>query len=151
MPPTLPRATRACMKPAFELFDHTADIGIRARAASLPDLLLAAKDGLYAVIGDLASAGPAEPVAFDLTGDDAAGLLRDFLHELLILFERDGRVVTSLDVEAFDESHLRATGQADQVDPERSQFAREVKAITYHELDVRRIHAGFEATVIVDI
>jgi SHS2 domain-containing protein len=114
------------MKPAFELFDHTADIGIRARAASLPDLLLAAKDGLY-------------------------GLLRDFLHELLILFERDGRVVTSLDVEAFDESHLRATGQADQVDPERSQFAREVKAITYHELDVRRIHAGFEATVIVDI
>ena len=41
------------MEPSFELFDHTADIGIRARAATLPELATVAGQGLYAVIGDL--------------------------------------------------------------------------------------------------
>lgn len=139
------------MQPTFELFDHTADIGIRARAASLPELLNVAKDGLYAVIGDLATAGADETVTFNLTGDDAAAVLRDFLQELLLTFERDARVVTSLDVEAFDDTRVRAIGRTAKVDPHRSDFAREVKAVTYHELDVHPIPGGFEATVIVDI
>ena len=139
------------MKPFFELFDHTADMGIRVRAASLPELLAPAGEGLYAVIGDLEPGQTAEPLTVDLTGDDAPVLLRDYLAEILTLFDRDARIVTSIDDAVFTEHRLTATIQTATLDAERSDLHREVKAVTYHGLDVRSIPGGFEATLIVDI
>ena len=139
------------MQRGYELFDHTADMGIRVRAKTMPELLEPAARGLYAVIGGLVAGADSEPVTFDLCGDDSAYLLRDYLGELLVLFEREARFVTSLDVPVFDENRLNATAQVSLVDPQRSNYLREVKAITYHELGIRTIPGGYEATVIVDI
>jgi len=139
------------MEPAFELFDHTADIGIRVRAATLPELLAPATEGLYAVIGEVMAAQEAEPVSFDLTDSDPSLLLRDYLGELLVLFDRDARRVILLDDPTFNEQRLKVTVRTANVDQERSDLLREVKAVTYHELDIRPIPGGYEATIIVDI
>ncbi len=139
------------MEPTYEFFDHTADIGFRLRGATLPELLKPARDALYAVIGELVSTNETRTVTFNLAGAEPAMLLRDYLAELLLLFERDARVVTSLEVSVFDEDRLAATAQAALVDRDRSVYHHEVKAITYHELAVRTIPGGYEATVIVDI
>ncbi|UCC29695.1 MAG: archease, partial [Phycisphaerales bacterium] len=85
------------------------------------------------------------------TGKESAELLRDYLAELLTLFDRDARIVTTADVAAFTESQLAVTLQTAILDKRRSALHREVKAITYHKLDVRVIPGGFEATLIVDI
>jgi len=135
----------------YELFDHTADMGIRVRAATPVELLQPAADGLYAVIGELVSADDSEGVRFDLKANDRAALLRDFLNELLILFERDRRMLVAIDSVDFSDSYLKATVRISRVDVERSVYLREVKAITYHELSIRPIDNGFEATLIVDI
>ena len=88
---------------------------------------------------------------FDLEGLEASVLLRDYLNELLILFERDLLRVDDLNVETFNNRRLVASAQALPIDRHRSHFHREVKAITYHELDIRTIAGGYQATVIVDI
>jgi len=139
------------MEPAFELFDHTADIGIRVRAATFAGLLAPATEGLYAVIGEVMAAEETEPVSFDLTDADPPSLLRDYLGEILVLFERDARRVILLDVPTFNEQRLKVTARTANVDQERSDLLREVKAVTYHELDIRPIPGGYEATIIVDI
>lgn len=139
------------MKASFEHFDHTADMGIRAKAASLPELLEAAAQGLYAAIGDLQVAGESTTITLDLSGSDRANLLRDFLTELLIIFERDHRRLTALEVIKFDARQLQASVQTKPIDREHSIYHHEVKAITYHELALRTIPGGFEASVIVDI
>lgn len=139
------------MEPSFELFDHTADIGIRVWAATLPDLLAPAAEGLYAVIGEVMASAEADPVSFDLTGAEPPLLLRDYLGELLLLFERDGRRIILLDEPVFDEQHLKVTARTANVDQHRSTLIREVKAVTYHELDIRSIPGGYEAAIIVDI
>jgi SHS2 domain-containing protein len=139
------------LEQSYEIFDHTADAGIRARAATLAELLAPAGDGLYEVIGKLVTGGEPTRINFDFTGTSAAILLRDYLNELLILFERDRLCVRSLDVATFDDQRLAVTVEASPVDVDRSEVHREVKAITYHELDIRTIPGGYEATVIVDI
>ena len=139
------------VEPSYEFFDHTADIGIRVRGATLPELIVPAGEGLYAVIGQVVAHGDAEPVPFDLTGDEPAVLLRDYMGELLILFERDARVVTAADVSAFSDARLAVVAHVQSVDDQRSVFHREVKAITYHELNIKAIPGGYEATIIVDI
>jgi SHS2 domain-containing protein len=140
------------VKPAFELFDHTADMGIRVRAATRDKLLWPAAAGLYAAIGELKPAGsPPAPFNFDQRGQDDAVLLRDFLTELLILVEREHKMLVSMTSVSFDEGRLAVTGQAANVDMGRTEYCREVKAITYHNLSIREVEGGFEANLIVDI
>ncbi len=139
------------MIPRYELFDHTADIGIRAVAPSLPDLIEPCTAGLYAVIGTVAAAGDARPWRFEAAGDDEALLLRDYLAEVLLLFDTEHRRLTALNVAEFTPQHLCVTAGAQPVDARRSVLQREVKAVTYHALAIRPVEGGFEATLIVDI
>lgn len=139
------------VQPAFELFDHTADMGIRVRAGRLAELIHPAVDGLYAAIGELVPATQSALIWISLDGADRAVLFRDFLNEVLMLFEREKRMLTGMESVEFEESYLKVAAFASPVDVDRSVFHREVKAITYHELKIRAIDGGFEATLIVDI
>ncbi len=139
------------MDPSYELFDHTADMGIRVRAATLPEMIQPATAGLYAVVGDLVGRGEPRPVRLDLVADDPAVLLRDFLAELLVLFDRDHRFAVEVDVTTFTHDHLTVTVSADALDNERSVLHHEVKAVTYHDLELRKIPGGYEVALIVDI
>ncbi len=137
---------------SFELFDHTADMGIRVRAATREGLLWPAATGLYAAFGELVAATTnPTPFTFHEQGDDAAVSLRDFLTELLILFEREHKILTSIESASFGDGGLVVSGQSADVDLKRSVYCREVKAITYHDLSIREVDGGFEATLIVDI
>jgi SHS2 domain-containing protein len=141
------------MQARYELFDHTADIGVRAYAPTLSGLIEPATRGLYEVIGELvADAGAAaEQVRFELSRDEPAVMLRDYLAEILRLFETHKQIVTDLDVEEFSERRLDVLVRIRPVDPGRSEYAREIKAVTYHELRIRPLVEEFEATYIVDI
>ncbi len=149
--PAARRGMIAFVQSGYELFDHTADMGIRVRATTPVELLLPAAEGLYAAIGELVPMADASAHQFDLKADDWATLLRDFLNELLILFERDRRMLVGIDSAEFSESCLTVAARLSPVDGERSVYLREVKAITYHELSIRPIDGGYEATLIVDI
>ncbi len=141
----------------FELFDHTADLGVRVRAASLHDLIRLAGDALYAAIGELATEGPETLHVFDLRAADPAVVLRDYLAELLYAFEARSLKATRigpselhhaappLDVRLLVEVWFAA------VDRGHSSMAREVKAVTYHDLDLNHSPEGYEARFIVDI
>ena len=126
-------------------------MGIRVRAGSLPELVDPATRALYAAIGDLVPVVGESSESFRIDGEDAATILRDYLGELLVRFERDGRMVTRVDVPRFDDRQLRVVATLSSVDAEGSEYLREVKAITYHELAIRPIDGGYEATFIVDI
>ncbi len=139
------------MEPSYELFDHTADIGLRIRAATMEALIEPAGEAMYAVIGTVVPGADAEPITLELTSAEPAVLLRDYLAELLVLLERDHRRAVAVDVAEFRDGCLSATVETALVDAERSLIDREVKAVTYHQLDICEINGGCEATVIVDI
>ena len=144
-------AQSPAVKAEFEFFDHTADMGLRIRAANLLELVPIADKALYAAIGQLHSGPNCIPFQFDRSGDDSAILLRDFLTELLMIFERDGRILVECEVQTFTPSHLQIVGQYASIDSHRTLYDREVKAITYHDLAIRPVPGGVEATIIVDI
>ena len=139
------------MEASFELFDHTADMGVRVHAETREDLVVAAVDGLYATIGELVAGSEESSFGFHRRGEDDATLLRDFLNELLILFERRKKRVVRLDGVRFSHRELLVAATVAPIDPDRSDYLREVKAITYHELAIRNVEGGYEATFIVDI
>ncbi len=134
-----------------ELFEHTADLGLRATAPDLNALFAEMAACLVvAMIEDPASVRPAQDVRIELAGDDREFLLFDWLKELLLRFDTDRVLFAAFDVSVSD-SGLTATAKGEEYDPSRHVFAHEVKAITYHELKVEKTADGWLAEVIVDI
>jgi len=135
----------------YELFDHTADLGLRVTAPTLDELFVDAGRGLFAMIVDRPDAiEPRVEEKFEIPGEDKAFLLFDWLRALLTKSETDGVVFGQFAV-TLHEGGLTATAKGEPLDAVKHGLGREVKAITYHELKVEQRGDGWFAEVIVDI
>jgi SHS2 domain-containing protein len=135
----------------YELFEHTADLGLRATAPDLDTLFADAAACLFsAIVEDLASVRPVQEVRVELTGDDREYLLFDWLKELLYRFDADHLVFGRFAVSVRSDG-LTGTAWGELFDATRHVLDHEVKAITYHELKVEQVEDGWLAEVVVDI
>ena len=65
----------------YEVFEHTADVGLRVRAADLGELFAEAARGLFSlIVPDLASVRPKQELPFRLAGSEREYLLFDWLN-----------------------------------------------------------------------
>ena len=134
-----------------ELFEHTADLGIRAAAPDLPGLFAQVSRGLtMATVEDESAVEPRDASPFTIAGADRDYLLFDLLREQLRRYEMEG-VLTARTEVTFTASGLEVVYRGELVDASRHVLSHEVKAITYHGLRVVETPGGFEAEVIVDI
>ena len=135
----------------YEYFEHTADLGIRARAADLNALFTEAATAVFgAIVDDLGTVRPDRQVEFDIVGAEKDYLLFDWLRELLYRFDAEHLLFSKFDVQVSDDG-LKAKAWGEPIDPARHVLSHEVKAITYHELRVEREGNEWVAEVIVDI
>lgn len=137
--------------PMFETFEHTADLGLRVRAADLESLFAEAGQALFAAILDNPShVRPVRRVSIHVGGGDREYLLFDWLNELLYRFEVGRLVFARFEVRLSAEG-LEAEAWGEPLDPSRHRLAREVKAVTYHGLKLAAVPDGWLAEVVVDI
>ncbi|HEY3246691.1 MAG TPA: archease [bacterium] len=134
----------------FEIFEHTADVGIEARGASLRELFASAAEGMLSLLISPAAVQVRERRRVVVDADDLEGLLVDWLNELLVLLNADGFLPARFDVQDITERSLRAEIGGEPVDPSRHHFRLDVKAATYHQLHVGR-NSEWRARVILDV
>lgn len=135
----------------FELFEHTADLGLRVTATDLDGLFRDAAIGLFAMIAEPAPHGrSAKRLSFEIAGERRDFMLVDWLSELLYVFETEQSLLGEFDVSVADRG-LRASAACFALDSGEYRLLHEVKAITYHGLKVERTDRGWLAEVIVDI
>ena len=138
------------------MLPHTADAGFEVWGPRIEDVYEQAVLALFALMGPRPSLSPAESFEIDAAGVDREDLLVRVLTECVGRFELDGLFVT-----AATSDGLRRDGDGDVVttlrceggtlvDRERCGL-EEVKAVTYHGLEVREDAAGFRGRVYVDL
>jgi SHS2 domain-containing protein len=134
-----------------ETFEHTADIGLRVRAASIEQLMAEAAEALMAVIVfNPAEIRPRESQRFTIPGDRDDDLLHDWLAQLVFTFDTRHLVFSRFEVQRQPDG-LAAQAWGERLDPERHELGMEVKAVTYHELKVEPTADGWLAEVILDL
>lgn len=134
-----------------EVFEHTADLGLRIRAADLNSLFQEAALALFeAVAPDLSSVKPLRKVDIQIAGDDREFLLFDWLKQLLYHFDAEHLLFSRFEVQVRDDG-LSASAWGEPLDQDRHVLEHEVKAITYHGLRLEKAGAEWLAEVIVDI
>ena len=135
----------------YETFEHTADIGIRVRAADLNGLFEDAARGLFAVlVANPEAVRPVQELSFRIEGQRLDDLLHDWLAELLFAFDTRRVLLGEFRAEVNGD-RVEALARGEPIDPQRHQLDMEVKAITYHGFKVECDGDGWLAEVIVDL
>jgi SHS2 domain-containing protein len=135
----------------YQLLDHTADLRIRVVAKHRADLYQHAGLALADLIAGAVTPQDRTMTSIQLTGTDAADLMVNFLRELLFLWTGDGQLVTAITIQKIEDTAVEAQVVTQPFDPDRHRIRHEIKAVTYHQIDVSRTADGWQATVIFDI
>ena len=117
-------------------FEHTADIGLAIRAESLEAAFGEAALALVEVVTGGALPPAREERTFAVEAGTREQLLVRFLSRLLVEFDGDGFLPGTVEVTLAADGRLAATLRGAAWDAERDGYGVEVKAISYHELQV---------------
>ncbi len=112
-----------------ERIEHTADLAIAVRGKTVADVFSAAAAEMF----NLMTVSPEKITIrrrIDVDSTDSAGLLVDWLNELIYLHETAGETYTEFVIEEISEDSMIATvGGGKTVQKKRT-----IKAATYHQL-----------------
>jgi SHS2 domain-containing protein len=139
------------MKGAFEILDHTADVGIIAYGKDVEELFCNAALGLFSLITEPESVN--EKLHFDLevSSEDRDSLLVEWLNELIYLFDVRNILFNRFDIRSLTRNQLKATCYGEGFDPMKHIIKTGVKAATYHMLKLDNDGDEYKAQIIFDI
>jgi SHS2 domain-containing protein len=135
----------------LSFLDHTGDIGFEIRAGTIEELFRRAARGLYEILVERVPPADGHEESVDLEEDAPDLILRSFLSELLYRFLANRTILVDWKEFRIDGNRLTARGVAVPFDPVRDGLKTELKAVTYHQLDVSRDGSGWKARIIFDV
>jgi len=145
---------------AYNLIDHTADVGLKAYGKSLSEAFQNAAKGMFDIITDKSEIENIGQYNIKLEADDLEQLLVDWLSELLyihstknIVFIHSTKNIVfgffKVDLDEKKKS-LSATVFGEKLDMSKHKIGSEIKAVTYHLLEVKK-SKPFYVQVLFDI
>ena len=137
------------MQPRFGFREnaHTADWELEVWAPDLACLLEQAARGMYALSGMQFKPGEAQNRIVRLHAADAEGLLVRFLTELLWLVEQQGLGFEAFSIQLDDRYNLQAELRGYAI----ASVDKEIKAVTYHNLQVQDTAQGLRVKIVFDV
>jgi len=135
----------------YRVIDHTADSGIHVLGADYRELFAEAAHAMLDQIVDRRTLRASARQTLRVDGDNPADLMINWLREVLFLW--DGRQVLVKRVRILSASRVALTAEltGDPYDPARHKIRDEIKAVTYHQLEVNSTPHGWEARIIFDV
>ena len=135
--------------------DHTGDVGLRITAGSLPQLFERAAGGMFSVLTDPDAVRPAETTDVSVEGPDREALMVRWLSELNYHHTVHDWLFCAFSVDAIEATadglRLSATATGERLDPARHVVHTEIKAVTFHGLEIRETTDGWTVQVIFDM
>ena len=133
----------------YEILEHKADLKIRAFGKTKEELFLNMLLGMSENIKpELQKPGEKTKRKIKLSSFDFQALLVDFLSEILYLSQINKEIYNDVKFIKFTNTEL----EAELIGQKTVRFGEDIKAVTYHNLDVhRKQDKTWEAIVLFDI
>ncbi len=139
--------------PEYEFLDHTADLAVKVKGKDLPSLFINATRAMTEYLGmDLPSPGAGEgeergQEIITLSAPDQNSLLVSWLSEILYHTLTKRKIYTDYKINELTAQSLKA----EIIGEPQKKFAHDIKAVTYHSLDIKKVAAGYEVVITFDI
>ena len=121
----------------YVLVDHTADMMVRAFGETLEECFANAGYALFDQTVDLSGIGTSEETDIRVSGIDDENRLYSFLSELLFIEDCDNLILKEFDVR-FEGDDVVCHARGETLDRTRHRVRSEVKAVTYHMMEIDR-------------
>ena len=131
----------------YEILEHTTDLRIRAFGKTKAELFLNMMWGMFSGAGAKIKSQRTTSRKIKIKSADEQSLLVDFLSEVLALSDINNEVYFEVRFKKLAETELEAEifGQPVQ------KVDLEIKAVTYHGVESKKVGDHWEATVLFDI
>ena len=135
----------------YRLIDHTADFGIHVFGSDLKDLFSNAAFAMFDQITIVKDLQPEEELKIHVVGSDWPDLMINWLRELLYLWTGKERLVGKVNIFSISEYELSATVYFDPYNSDCHVITTDIKAVTYHQIQVNHVANGWESRIIFDV
>ncbi len=139
------------MNKGYRLLEHTADMGIEARAESCPKVLEEMASGLMMILFGDSPVSASIVTKIHLREENSVELMVSWLNEILYWCEQNNLVSAASRIDALEEGELWATLSGEPFDQKRHHVERQVKAITYYQACLEETSGAWHAKVYVDL
>jgi len=138
----------------FEFFEVTADVGYRAYGKTLDEAFENAALAMFEVITDTSKIEAKIEKKIEIESEDLVALLYDWLTELLFLHDSEYMVFSKFKVIINEKNslyNLKGVLWGEEFDLEIHEIREDVKAVTYHMMEVMQQDDGYIVQIILDI
>ena len=135
----------------YELIDHTADFGIHVFGADEKELFHNAAMAMFDLIAESEGLQGLKAIPIQISGLDWPDLMVNWLRELLYLWNGQARLIQSVEIDSIFELGIVAVAKCDTYSPEIHLLKNEIKAVTYHQIQVEKKDHAWEAKIIFDV
>jgi SHS2 domain-containing protein len=135
----------------FEILEHTADIGFRARGRTAAELFETAAEAMASIALELEDVSPRFQYPLRAEASDYEALLVNWLSEVLYWIDGERICFRRFQVNEIGPERVSGIGMGEPRDPARHRGRIIVKAVTYHQLKVVETAEGWCAEVYLDI
>jgi len=134
----------------FEPFNTTADVGLRVYGKDIIELFENAAIGMFSLVVEPFTPEEIIRKIIELDGDSEEDILFSLLNELVFLFETDGFLLVDIKGERVCKSGFRFEIKGEKYSEDKHELSMHVKAVTYHNLQVKRGETLF-ADIVFDV
>ena len=138
------------MKPYHQI-EHTGDIGIKIFGADLRQLFENAGFALFDLMTKISKVQPTQTRKIEIRAGDREELLVNWLSELNYIFQTEYWMACRFEITHLTGNSLTAIVTGEPLDPQRHPIKLEIKAVTFHHLQIEQNPVGFTGQVIFDI
>jgi SHS2 domain-containing protein len=135
----------------YQTFNHTADLGLVIRGKTEEDLFANAALSVFEIITDLHKVEPLQTRLIAVDGNSREDILINFLREMLYLYNGERWLLKEIKIRELTEEVLAAEVRGEPFEKNKHEICKEIKAVTYHQLRIRKGAAGWRARVIFDV
>lgn len=135
----------------YEVFEHTADIGLHIYGATLAELFIHAAQGMESLMVPLEQVRATTSQEIAVTGHDTLSLLIEWLNELVYLFDTAHLLFRDFEIDIISETHVAGRALGEPFDAQRHELSSAIKAVTWHQAAINRTPGGYQARIIFDL
>jgi SHS2 domain-containing protein len=135
----------------YEQLEHVGDIRIKVFGDTIKDLFINAGFALFDIMiaGEKAKNEFAETI--EVSGIDREELIVNWLTELNYLFLTESKIFNTFEIERFTETEITAIVLGEKLNPHFHEIKNEIKAVTFHDVEIVQKKKKWETKIVFDI
>lgn len=135
----------------FEVLEHTADVGLMVYGQDLTSLFANAGEAFFYLMTDLRKVRLRTERKIEIGKESLERLMVDWLTGLLYFHDVENLLFKRFIVESVGEEGLKAKVKGEAYQEGVHLIKSAVKAVTYHQIEVRQEKGGWRARIIFDL